>query len=161
MAKELQRGERRKRSSPRAGLTWEPIVGGQKIFLRTGEFEDGTLCEIFIDASDQGTFLQAALKGFAIAFSLSLQHGTPLKKLCAAYRNSKFEPCGPVANDVEIKWASSIFDYIAQRLLLTYGDPPTRNLGGVRVAQPTANGEADDKSWDTKPAGYVSKGNGV
>ncbi len=123
---ELKRGEREQRSSPRAGVTWEPIIGGQKIFLHTGEFADGRLCEIFIDASDQGTFLQAALKGFAIAFSLALQHGAPLCKMCKAYRNSKFEPCGPVANDVDIKWASSIFDYISQRLWLNYGDerPP-------------------------------------
>ncbi len=170
---ELARGEKESRPSPRCGVTWEVEVGGQKIFLRTGEFLDGRLCEIFIDIPDQASFLQNALNGFCINFSLALQYGMPLKRLVDSFIKTRFEPCGPVRGDPEIKFASSLFNYIVRRAWLNYGtgdmtkyanimpDVPAMKAVDPSPPIPATDRDPDDKSWDTKPVGYISKGSGA
>jgi ribonucleoside-diphosphate reductase alpha chain len=106
--------------SRRRGYTQKARIGGQKIFLTTGEYEDGRLGEIFLTAAQTGTLLQALLDSFSISVSLSLQHGVPLEEYVEAFTHTKFEPCGPVSGDERIKMASSILDYVFRELEATY-----------------------------------------
>lgn len=104
----------------RPGLTTRVSVGGQTLYLRTGEYPDGRLGEIFITANRQGTFTRAVLDALAKVISLALQYGMPLDKLVDAFVHSRFEPAGRVDGDAEIQRATSIMDWIARRLALDY-----------------------------------------
>jgi ribonucleoside-diphosphate reductase alpha chain len=104
----------------RAGYVQKARIGGQKIYLHTGEYADGRLGEIFLTAAKTGTLLQALLDAFAISVSISLQHGVPLEEYVEAFKHTKFEPSGPVSGDARIKMASSILDYVFRELESTY-----------------------------------------
>ena len=104
----------------RTGFTQEARVAGHKIFLRTGEYEDGRLGEIFIDMNKEGATLRALLNNFAIAISLGLQYGVPLEEYVEAFTFTKFEPAGLVQGNDTIKMSSSILDYIFRELAISY-----------------------------------------
>jgi ribonucleoside-diphosphate reductase alpha chain len=116
----MNEAKRKELPERRAGYTQKIRVGGQKIYLHTGEYEDGSLGEIFLDVHKTGTALRSMFNAFALLFSLALQHGCPLEELVNAFKNFKFEPCGPVQGDPRIKEASSLLDYVVRELELTY-----------------------------------------
>ncbi len=114
--------KRRPLPARRNGYTQKAIVGGHKIYLRTGEYEDGTLGEIFLDMHKEGAAFRSLMNCFAIAISLGLQHGVPLEEFVDAFVFTRFEPNGPVKLNDRIKMATSIIDYIFRELAVTYLD---------------------------------------
>jgi ribonucleoside-diphosphate reductase alpha chain len=96
------------------------VVGGHKVYLRTGEYEDGRLGEIFIDMHKEGAALRSLLNNFAIAVSLGLQYGVPLDEYVDAFTFTRFEPQGPVQGNDSIKYATSILDYVFRELAISY-----------------------------------------
>ena len=99
-----------------------PIVGGHKVYLRTGEYEDGKLGEIFIDMHKEGAGFRAMMNNFAIAVSVGLQYGVPLEEFVDAFTFTRFEPAGMVQGNEAIKNATSILDYIFRELAVSYLD---------------------------------------
>jgi ribonucleoside-diphosphate reductase alpha chain len=114
--------KRRPLPSRRSGYTQKAIVGGHKLYLRTGEYEDGTVGEIFLDMHKEGAAFRSLMNCFAIAISLGLQHGVPLEEFVEAFVFTRFEPNGPVKLNDRIKMSTSIIDYIFRELAVTYLD---------------------------------------
>ncbi|CAM1635698.1 C-terminal [Bartonella apihabitans] len=112
--------EREKLPNRRQGYTQKAIVGGHKVYLRTGEFGDGRLGEIFIDMHKEGAAFRAMMNNFAIAISLGLQYGVPLEEYVDAFTFTKFEPAGMVQGNDAIKNATSILDYVFRELAVSY-----------------------------------------
>jgi ribonucleoside-diphosphate reductase alpha chain len=112
--------KRRRLPDRRRGYTQKAVVGGHKVFLRTGEYEDGTLGEIFIDMHKEGAAFRSLMNSFAIAISIGLQHGVPLEKFVDQFLFSRFEPNGIVMGNDRIKMATSIIDYIFRELAINY-----------------------------------------
>ena len=106
----------------RKGYTQKANVGGHKVYLRTGEYEDGNLGEIFIDMHKEGAGFRAMMNNFAIAVSVGLQYGVPLEEFVDAFTFTKFEPAGMVQGNDSIKSATSILDYIFRELAVSYLD---------------------------------------
>ncbi len=104
----------------RKGYIQKVSVGNHKIYLHTGEYEDGKIGEIFIDTSKEGELVKALMNNFAIAISLGLQYGVPLDEFVNAYVGTKFEPSGKVQGNDRILSASSILDYIFRELAISY-----------------------------------------
>jgi ribonucleoside-diphosphate reductase alpha chain len=111
---------RRRLPDRRAGYTQKARIGNQKVYLRTGEYEDGTLGEIFIDMHKEGAAFRSMTNCFAIAVSLGLQHGVPLEEFVDAFVFTRFEPNGVVSGNPHIKMATSIIDYFFRELAVTY-----------------------------------------
>ena len=111
---------RRDLPNRRCGFTQKSKIGGHKVYLRTGEYEDGSLGEIFIDMHKEGAAFRCLMNNFAIAVSLGLQHGTPLEEYTDAFTFTKFEPSGVVQGSECIKMSSSIIDYIFRELAVYY-----------------------------------------
>ena len=111
---------REKLPNRRQGYTQKAIVGGHKVYLRTGEFGDGRLGEIFIDMHKEGAAFRAMMNNFAIAISLGLQYGVPLEEYVDAFTFTKFEPAGMVQGNDAIKNATSILDYVFRELAVSY-----------------------------------------
>ncbi|MEM6304496.1 MAG: vitamin B12-dependent ribonucleotide reductase [Pseudomonadota bacterium] len=120
--KEVARAGRDKMPERRKGYTQKAIVGGHKVYLRTGEYEDGKLGEIFLDMHKEGAGFRAMMNNFAIAVSVGLQYGVPLEEFVDAFTFTKFEPAGPVQGNDSIKNATSILDYIFRELAVSYLD---------------------------------------
>ncbi|MCC7138647.1 MAG: vitamin B12-dependent ribonucleotide reductase [Planctomycetes bacterium] len=114
----------------RAGYTQKAIVGGHKVYLRTGEYADGSLGEIFVDMHKEGAAFRSLMNCFAIAVSLGLQYGVPLEEFVEAFLFTRFEPSGMVDGNDRIKMSTSIIDYIFRELAITY-------LGKTELAQVT------------------------
>jgi ribonucleoside-diphosphate reductase alpha chain len=114
--------KRRPLPTRRSGYTQKAIVGGHKIYLRAGEYEDGTLGEIFLDMHKEGAAFRSLMNCFAIAISLGFQHGVPLEEFVDAFLFTRFEPNGPVKLNDHIKMSTSIIDYIFRELAITYLD---------------------------------------
>jgi ribonucleoside-diphosphate reductase alpha chain len=114
--------KRRPLPGRRNGYTQKAIVGGHKLYLRTGDYEDGTLGEIFLDMHKEGAAFRSLMNCFAIAISLGLQHGVPLEEFVEAFVFTRFEPNGPVKLNDRIKMSTSIIDYIFRELAVTYLD---------------------------------------
>ena len=112
--------KRRRLPERRSGYTQKAIVGGHKVYLRTGEYEGGQLGEIFIDMHKEGAAFRSLMNNFAIAVSLGLQHGVPLEEFVEAFTFTRFEPNGPVVGHDHIKMATSILDYIFRELAVSY-----------------------------------------
>jgi ribonucleoside-diphosphate reductase alpha chain len=112
--------KRRRLPDRRKGYTQKAVVGGHKVFLRTGEYEDGTLGEIFIDMHKEGAAFRSLMNSFAIAISIGLQHGVPLEKFAEQFLFSRFEPNGIVRGNDKIKMSTSIIDYMFRELAITY-----------------------------------------
>ncbi len=113
---------REKLPQRRKGYTQKAIVGGHKVYLRTGEYADGNLGEIFIDMHKEGAGFRAMMNNFAIAISVGLQYGVPLEEFVDAFTFTKFEPAGMVQGNETIKNATSILDYIFRELAVSYLD---------------------------------------
>ncbi|GGO52138.1 ribonucleoside-diphosphate reductase class II [Roseovarius pacificus] len=120
--KEIIKSQRTKMPERRKGYTQKAIVGGHKVYLRTGEYEDGSLGEIFIDMHKEGAGFRAMMNNFAIAVSVGLQYGVPLEEFVDAFTFTKFEPAGMVQGNDSIKNATSILDYIFRELAVSYLD---------------------------------------
>jgi len=112
--------DREKLPNRRKGYTQKAVVGGHKVYLRTGEFDDGRLGEIFIDMHKEGAAFRAMMNNFAIAISLGLQYGVPLEEYVEAFTFTKFEPAGMVQGNDAIKNATSILDYVFRELAVSY-----------------------------------------
>ncbi len=104
----------------RKGYIQKATIGDHKVYLHTGEYEDGKIGEIFIDTSKEGELVKALMNNFAIAISLGLQYGVPLDEFVSAYVDTKFEPSGKVYGNDRILSASSILDYIFRELAISY-----------------------------------------
>jgi ribonucleoside-diphosphate reductase alpha chain len=115
-----QRTERRRLPQRRKGYTQKAIVGGHKVYLRTGEYEDGGLAEIFIDMHKEGSTFRSLMDSFAIAISVGLQYGVPLEEFVEAFTFTRFEPSGTVEGNDAIKMATSVLDYIFRELAISY-----------------------------------------
>jgi ribonucleoside-diphosphate reductase alpha chain len=118
----MREHERTKMPERRKGYTQKAIVGGHKVYLRTGEYQDGKLGEIFIDMHKEGAGFRAMMNNFAIAVSVGLQYGVPLEEFVDAFTFTKFEPAGMVQGNDSIKNATSILDYIFRELAVSYLD---------------------------------------
>ncbi|MFW6077943.1 MAG: vitamin B12-dependent ribonucleotide reductase, partial [Hyphomicrobiales bacterium] len=112
--------ERDKLPARRKGYTQKAIVGNHKVYLRTGEYDDGQLGEIFIDMHKEGAAFRAMMNNFAIAVSLGLQYGVPLDEYVEAFTFTRFEPAGQVQGNETIKNATSILDYVFRELAVSY-----------------------------------------
>src|SRR5690242_10445575 len=149
--------EREKLPDRRKGYTQKAVVGGHKVYLRTGEYDDGRLGEIFIDMHKEGAALRSFINNFAIAVSLGLQYGVPLDEYVDAFTFTRFEPQGPVQGNDSIKYATSILDYVFRELAVSYlerfdlahVDPSDSGFDAL------GKGEAEGKPT---AAQYVSKG---
>ncbi len=122
IVKEIIKSHREKMPQRRKGYTQKAIVGGHKVYLRTGEYEDGNLGEIFIDMHKEGAGFRAMMNNFAIAISVGLQYGVPLEEFVDAFTFTKFEPAGQVQGNDSIKNATSILDYVFRELAVSYLD---------------------------------------
>ena len=111
---------RRRLPDRRTGYTQKAKIGGQTVYIRTGEYENGQLGEIFIDMHKEGAAFRSLLNAFAIAISLGLQHGVPLEEFVDAFVFTRFEPSGVVTGNAKIKWSTSVIDYIFRELAVSY-----------------------------------------
>lgn len=112
--------KRRKLPDRRTGYTQKVKINGQSVYLRTGEYENGQLGEIFIDMHKEGAAFRSLLNCFAISISLGLQHGVPLEEFVDAFVFTRFEPSGVVSGHKRIKMSTSVIDYIFRELAVTY-----------------------------------------
>jgi ribonucleoside-diphosphate reductase alpha chain len=158
---ERRRGERRQLANRRKGYTQKASVGGHKIYLRTGEYEDGSLAEIFIDMHKEGSAFRSLMDCFAIAISLGLQYGVPLERFVDQFTFTRFEPSGVVEGNDTIKMATSILDYIFRELAISYLD--RGDLAHVQPGDllPDAIGEGEAEAeanlQAAAPKGFVRK----
>lgn len=131
--------ERERIPNRRKGYTQKAVVGGHKVYLRTGEYDDGRLGEIFVDMHKEGAALRSLLNSFAISVSLGLQYGVPLEEYVDAFVSFRCEPSGPVQGNDSIKQASSVLDYIARELAISYlGRTDLATGEGTAIAVPVA-----------------------
>jgi ribonucleoside-diphosphate reductase alpha chain len=150
--------ERERMPDRRKGYTQKAVVGGHKVYLRTGEYDDGRLGEIFIDMHKEGAALRSLLNNFAIAVSLGLQYGVPLDEYVDAFTFTRFEPSGPVQGNDSIKYATSILDYVFRELAVSY-----QSRFDLAHVEPTeggfdALGKGVEEGKPTSDTRYVSKG---
>ena len=122
LTKNIKDNNGRRFSMPdrRKGYIQKASIGNHKVYLHTGEYEDGKIGEIFIDTSKEGELVKATMNNFAIAVSLGLQYGVPLDEFVNAFVDTKFEPSGKVFGNDRILSASSILDYIFRELAISY-----------------------------------------
>ena len=144
--------EREKMPDRRKGYTQKAIVGGHKVYVRTGEYDDGRLGEIFIDMHKEGAAFRAMMNNFAIAISLGLQYGVPLDEYVEAFTFTRFEPAGMVMGNDRIKNATSILDYVFRELAVSYLD--RNDLAHVNPDSPTSLGKgvAEEQGARNAPA---------
>jgi ribonucleoside-diphosphate reductase alpha chain len=152
--------EREKMPDRRKGYTQKAVVGGHKVYLRTGEYDDGRIGEIFIDMHKEGAALRSFINNFAIAVSLGLQYGVPLEEYVDAFTFTRFEPAGPVQGNDSIKYATSILDYVFRELAVSYMgrfdlahvDPSESNFDAM------GKGVGEGKQPEQASNKYLSKG---
>ena len=152
---------RRKLPDRRKGYIQKAAVGGHKVYIHTGEYEDGELGEIFIDMHKEGAAFRSLMNNFAIAISIGLQYGVPLDEFVDAFVFTRFEPAGRVTGNDSIKSATSILDYIFRELGVSYLDRhelANADAEGLN-ADGLGSGKADDGAPGTVPAArFISKG---
>ncbi|MBT9370408.1 vitamin B12-dependent ribonucleotide reductase [Rhizobium sp. CSW-27] len=135
--------------SRRKGYTQKAKIGGHTIFLRTGEYDDGRLGEIFLDMNKEGSALRAFINNFAISVSLGLQYGVPLEEYVDAFTFTKFEPAGIVTGNDAIKNATSILDYVFRELAISYlgrhdlAHVDTSDFSSTALGRGVSEGKAD------------------
>ena len=135
-----QNNNRSKMPDRRKGYIQKATIGDHKIYLHTGEYDDGKVGEIFIDTNKEGELVKALMNNFAIAISLGLQYGVPLDEFVDAYIETKFEPSGEIKGNDRILNASSILDYIFRELAISY-------LGREDLAHtPSINKSTNDRT---------------
>ncbi len=142
---------RRRLPSKRHGLTQEAKVGGHKIFLRTGEYEDGDLGEIFIDMHKEGAALRSVMNCFAMLVSVALQYGVPLEVLVEQFVFTRFEPQGPVQGHDRVKFATSVIDYVFRALGVEY-----LNRDDLAHVSPEAAAVTPEANRGSDPTAHVS-----
>ena len=130
-------GKRFSMPDRRKGYIQKATIGDHKVYLHTGEYEDGKIGEIFIDTSKEGELVKALMNNFAIAVSLGLQYGVPLDEYISAFIGTKFEPSGKVLGNDRILSATSILDYIFRELAISYQNREdlahTPSIGGLET----------------------------
>ena len=143
------KGKRFSMPDRRKGYIQKASIGDHKVYLHTGEYEDGKIGEIFIDTSKEGELVKATMNNFAIAVSLGLQYGVPLDEFVNAFVDTKFEPSGKVFGNDRILSASSILDYIFRELAISYLNREdlahTPSIGGSEILD---ENEQDENSED-------------
>ena len=150
--------ERRKLPDRRKGYIQKATVGGHKVYLHTGEFEDGELGEIFIDMHKEGAAFRSLMNNFAIAISIGLQYGVPLEEFVDAFVFTRFEPAGPVEGNDSITHATSILDYLFRELAVSYlgrddlAEFAPDESGGI------GRGVKNEKAFTEAAARLISKG---
>ncbi len=151
LTKNIKENNGRRFSMPdrRKGYIQKASIGDHKVYLHTGEYEDGKIGEIFIDTSKEGELVKATMNNFAIAVSLGLQYGVPLDEFVNAFVDTKFEPSGKVFGNDRILSATSILDYIFRELAISYLNREdlahTPSIGGSEILDEAG---ADDNSED-------------
>ena len=130
----------------RKGYIQKAQIGDHKVYLHTGEYDDGKIGEIFIDTNKEGELVKAMMNNFAIAISLGLQYGVPLDEYVDAFIDTKFEPSGNVIGNDRILSASSILDYVFRELAISYlGKEELAHTPSIAVATSSQEQSADDK----------------
>ncbi len=153
--------ERERMPARRKGYTQKASVGGHKVYLRTGEYDDGRLGEIFIDMHKEGAAFRAMMNNFAIAISLGLQYGVPLEEYVEAFTFTRFEPAGFVQGNERIKNATSILDYIFRELAVSYiGRNDLAHVDPSEIGHDViGGGEQQSKAPEAAPAAQmISRG---
>jgi len=152
---------RRKLPDRRKGYIQKSAVGGHKVYIHTGEYDDGELGEIFIDMHKEGAAFRSLMNNFAIAVSIGLQYGVPLDEFVDAFVFTRFEPAGPVTGNDQVKSATSILDYIFRELGISYlgrddlasADPDELNADGL------GRGANEADTAEPQPASrFISRG---
>jgi ribonucleoside-diphosphate reductase alpha chain len=132
----------------RAGYTQKANVGGHKIYLRTGEYEDGSLGEIFLDMHKEGAAFRSLMNCFAISVSLGLQHGVPLDEFVDAFVFTRFEPNGMVQGHDQIKMVTSVIDYVFREVAISYlGREELAQVSSEDLSNTTMGGKAADPEY--------------
>ena len=139
-------GKRFSMPDRRKGYIQKATIGDNKVYLHTGEYEDGKIGEIFIDTSKEGELVKALMNNFAIAISLGLQYGVPLDEFISAFVGTKFEPSGKVYGNDRILSASSILDYIFRELAISYQN--REDLAHTPSIGNNENSSIDEKNPD-------------
>ena len=139
-------GKRFSMPDRRKGYIQKATIGDHKVYLHTGEYEDGKIGEIFIDTSKEGELVKALMNNFAIAVSLGLQYGVPLDEFISAFVGTKFEPSGKVYGNDRILSASSILDYIFRELAISYQN--REDLAHTPAIGGSDNSGADEQNSD-------------
>jgi len=160
----VERGRTRRRlPDRRKGYIQKAAVGGHKVYLHTGEYDEGTLGELFIDMHKEGAAFRSLMNNFAIAVSIGLQYGVPLEEFVDAFVYTRFEPAGRVTGNDSIRSATSILDYIFRELAVSYldrsdlanADPDAEPLS----ADGLGHGQTEGVAEETVPAArFISKG---
>ncbi|HXA39853.1 MAG TPA: ribonucleotide reductase [Phenylobacterium sp.] len=158
---------RRKLPDRRKGYIQKAAVGGHKVYLHTGEYDDGELGEIFIDMHKEGAAFRSLMNNFAIAISIGLQYGVPLDEFVDAFVFTRFEPAGPVTGNDTVRSATSILDYIFRELGVSYlgrkdlatGDPGELNADGLGRGKAEAlDGEPLETEGPQPASRFISRG---
>jgi len=148
----------------RKGYIQKATIGDHKIYLHTGEYEDGKIGEIFIDTSKEGELVKALMNNFAIAISLGLQYGVPLDEYVSAYVDTKFEPSGKVFGNDRILSASSMLDYIFRELAISYlnredlAHTPAIGVNSEKISNDNENSTDDHNQFLKIVKDITSKG---
>ena len=140
---------RRELPARRAGYTQKAAVGGHRLYLRTGEYDDGTLGEVFIALHKEGAAFRGLMDNFAVAVSLGLQHGVPLEAFVEAFTFTRFGPAGAVEGDPAVAHATSLLDYTFRHLAANYlgrRDIPEAEVGGGRYG----------RQWQPRPCAVAA-----
>ena len=134
-------------------------MGGHKVYIHTGEYEDGELGEIFIDMHKEGAAFRSLMNNFAISISIGLQYGVPLEEFVDAFVFTRFEPAGPVTGNDQVRSATSILDYVFRELGISYldrhdlanADPDALSADGLGAG-------ADEEQGPQPATRFISKG---
>ncbi len=141
-----QTNARFKMPDRRKGYIQKAQIGDHKVYLHTGEYDDGKIGEIFIDTNKEGELVKAMMNNFAIAISLGLQYGVPLEEYVDAFIDTKFEPSGNVLGNDRILSASSILDYVFRELAISYlGKEELAHTPSIASTKDITNENTDDK----------------
>jgi len=145
-AVKVQVEKRFKMPDRRKGYIQKAQIGNHKVYLHTGEYNDGKIGEIFIDTNKEGELVKAMMNNFAIAISLGLQYGVPLDEYVDAFIDTKFEPSGNVDGNDRILSATSILDYVFRELAISYlGREELAHTPSIASTSDVSDGDTDDK----------------
>ena len=145
-SKKMQNNSRFKMPDRRKGYIQKAQIGDHKVYLHTGEYDDGKIGEIFIDTNKEGELVKAMMNNFAIAISLGLQYGVPLDEYVDAFIDTKFEPSGKVDGNDRILSASSILDYVFRELAISYlGKEELAHTPSIAVNSTVSSDNTEDK----------------
>ncbi len=164
----VERRDRSRRKLPdrRKGYIQKAAVGGHKVYLHTGEYEDGELGEIFVDMHKEGAAFRSLMNNFAIAVSLGLQYGVPLDEYVDAFTYTRFEPAGPVTGNDRVRSATSILDYLFRELGVSYlgredlasSDPDALDADGLGGGSAEGQSGPEEDAEPEPASRWISKG---